>query len=127
MPIVTPIYAAREGVVVNVVEKNTITCYQKECAKYNNSILIYHVDGTFSNYLHIDTNGVIVEVGETVARGQLIAKSGNIGWSSGAHLHFEVFKQNMGKRITLKTKFKINEESEAIYLVEKEKYFRNYN
>lgn len=127
MPIGTPIHAAWEGEVVRVVEKNTLTCYQKECAKYNNLILIYHADGTFSNYLHIDTNGAIVEVGETVAKGQLIAKSGNIGWSSGPHLHFEVFQQNIGKRTTLKTKFKINEASEAIYLKEKEKYTRNYN
>jgi len=127
MPIGTPIHAAREGVVVKVIEKNTITCYQKECAKYNNSILIYHSDSTFSNYLHIDTNGAIVEVGDTVAKGQRIAKSGNIGWSSGPHLHFEVFQQKIGKRITLKTKFKINEVSEAIYLKEKQKYTRNYN
>jgi murein DD-endopeptidase MepM/ murein hydrolase activator NlpD len=127
MPIGTPIYAAREGVVVKVVEKNTITCYKKECGKYNNSILIFHVDGTFSSYLHIDTNGAVVEVGDTVAKGQLIAKSGNIGWSSGPHLHFEVFQQKIGKRTTLKTKFKINEVSEATYLKEKEKYTRNYN
>ena len=127
MPIGTDVHAAREGIVIKVVETNNKTCDKKECAKYNNSILIYHPDGTFSSYLHINTNEALVAVGEKIMKGQVIAKSGNIGWSSGPHLHLEVFKQKIEKRVTLKTKFKINEGSEAVFLKEKEKYFRNYN
>ncbi len=127
MPIGTDIYAAREGVVIKVVDTNTKTCYEKECAKFNNFILIYHKDGTFSNYAHINTNSALVKPGDKVEKGQLIAKSGNIGWSSGPHLHFVVFNQKMGKRETLKTKFKINEGGEPVFLKEKGTYLINYD
>jgi len=126
MPIGTDIYAARGGVVVKVVESNDKTCFKKECAKFNNVITIYHKDGTFSSYAHIDTNGALVGIGEIIEKGQLIAKSGNIGYSSGPHLHFEVYNQKMGKREAIKTKFKINDGKESVYLVEKEIYTRNY-
>ncbi|WP_373941119.1 M23 family metallopeptidase [Polaribacter sejongensis] len=109
MPIGTDIYAAREGVVIKVVDHNTKTCVTKGCLEFNNFILIYHSDGTFSDYAHINTNSANVKPGDKVAKGQLIAKSGNIGWSTGPHLHFEVFKQEIIKRETLKTKFKIND------------------
>lgn len=127
MPIGTDIYAAREGVVIKVVDYNTKTCVTKGCLEYNNFILIYHSDGTFSDYVHIDTNTAQVKPGDNVAKGQLIAKSGNIGWSTNPHLHFEVFKQDIIKRETLKTKFKINDGTEApIYLEESVKYQRKY-
>jgi murein DD-endopeptidase MepM/ murein hydrolase activator NlpD len=126
MPINSSIYAVRSGVVIKVVEHNTKTCYKKECSKYNNEVLIYHKDGTFSSYVHINTNGVLVKVGDEIIEGQLIAKSGNIGWSSGPHLHFVVFNQRIEKRETLKTKFKVNDGNEKMYLIEKKTYARNY-
>ncbi|MDN3619256.1 M23 family metallopeptidase [Polaribacter undariae] len=127
MPIGTDIYAAREGVVIKVVDHNTKTCVTKGCLEFNNFILIYHSDGTFSDYAHINTNSANVKPGDKVAKGQLIAKSGNIGWSTGPHLHFEVFKQEIIKRETLKTKFKINDGTGApVYLEEKVKYYRKY-
>ncbi|MGJ8759840.1 MAG: M23 family metallopeptidase [Polaribacter sp.] len=128
MPIGTEIYAVREGVVIKVVDHNTKTCVTKGCLEYNNFILIYHSDGTFSDYAHINTNSATVKPGDKVAKGQLIAKSGNIGWSTGPHLHFEVFKQEIIKRETLKTKFKINDGTEVpVYLEEKVKYQRKYD
>ena len=126
MPIGTDIYAARGGVVIKVVDKNTKTCYKKECMKYNNLILIYHKDGTFATYVHIDTNSAKVKVGDKIEKGQLIAKSGNIGWSSGPHLHFVVFNQKIGKRETLSTKFKVNEEGEPVFLKDEGVYLINY-
>lgn len=116
MPIGTDVYAAREGVVIKVVDHNVKTCYKKECAKYNNKILIYHQDGTFSTYAHIDTNTAKVKVGDVVEKGQLIAKSGNIGFSSGPHLHFMVFNQKMKTRESLETKFKIYEDGKPVFL-----------
>ncbi|QVY67238.1 M23 family metallopeptidase [Polaribacter sp. Q13] len=127
MPIGTDIYAAREGVVIKVVDYNTKTCITKGCLEYNNFILIYHSDGSFSEYSHINTNSAKVKPGYKVTKGQLIAKSGNIGWSTNPHLHFEVFKQEIIKRETLKTKFKINDGTEAsVYLEENVKYQRKY-
>lgn len=126
MPIGTDIFAAREGIVIKVVDYNTKTCVTKGCLEYNNLILIYHSDGTFSEYSHIDTNSATVKPGDKVAKGQVIAKSGNIGWSTGPHLHFEVYQQEIIKRKTLKTKFKINDGTEIIYLEENKKYQRKY-
>lgn len=116
LPIGTDIYATREGVVIDVVDYNTKTCYNKDCSKYNNKILIYHNDGSFSEYVHIDTNTAKVKIGEKVLKGQLIAKSGNIGWSSGPHLHFSVFQQILDKRVFYETKFKIYEDGAPVKL-----------
>lgn len=117
MPIGTDVYAAREGTVVKVVDSNVKTCYRKECAKFNNVIIVYHEDGTFASYTHIDTSSAKVKVGEKVVKGQVIAKSGNIGWSSGPHLHFEVyFYKSMNEKVTLETKFRIYKEGVPVVL-----------
>ncbi|WP_405606976.1 M23 family metallopeptidase [Polaribacter sp. Asnod1-A03] len=116
LPIGTDVYAAREGIVIDVVDYNTKTCYHKDCSKYNNKIIIYHNDGSFSEYVHIDTNTAKVKIGEKVLKGQLIAKSGNIGWSSGPHLHFSVYLQNLDKRKFYETKFKVYEDGVPVIL-----------
>ena len=123
LPIGTNIYAAREGVVIDVVDYNTKTCYHKDCSKYNNKIIIYHNDGSFSDYLHIDTNSAKVKIGDKVLKGQLIAKSGNIGWSSGPHLHFSVYQHKMDKRKFYETKFKVYEDGVPVILRREGTYY----
>ena len=105
MPIGSPVHAARGGTVVKVVEKHKKNCDSKSCASYNNFILIYHEDGTFSEYVHLAHNGALVDVGDQVKQGQEIGKSGNTGWSNGPHLHFAVFKQAMNDREGVATTF----------------------
>lgn len=126
MPIGSSVLAAREGVVIQVIDNNTVTCEDFSCEKYNNKILIYHSDGTFATYEHISENGALVSVGEKVEKGQLIAKSGNIGFSTGPHLHFTVFEQKLGSRVTIPTKFKINSDNKIDYLIEKVSYLKDY-
>lgn len=126
MPVGTEITAIREGIVVNVVEKNNIHCASKDCMKYNNKILIWHSDGTFAEYAHIKRMGAIVNVGDKVIKGQVIALSGNVGWSTAPHLHLVVFLQKIDKRVTLKTKFKIGSGDALEYLEEKNTYLKNY-
>jgi hypothetical protein len=58
-----------------------------ECANTVNYVVLAHGDGTSTLYLHLDA--AEVAVGATVTRGQRIARSGNTGWSSGAHLHVQ--------------------------------------
>lgn len=126
MPIGTPITAVRKGIVVKVIDKNNKNCSKEECKKYNNLILIYHPDGTFAEYAHIIQHGSEVNVGERISKGQLIGYSGNVGWTTGPHLHLVIFKQSFNGRKTLKTKFKTGEGSKSEFLVEKKEYSRNY-
>lgn len=88
----TPVHAAREGVVARVVESNDKGCWQDGCGQYANFIVVMHDDGTTGEYYHLQQNGALVEVGERVAAGQEIGKSGNTGHTALPHLHFAVYK-----------------------------------
>ena len=54
--------------------------------------LRHKVEGKWitSSYMHLNKGSLKVRKGETVIEGQLIAKSGNSGASTGPHLHFEI-------------------------------------
>lgn len=59
---------------------------------YGNLVIIYHRDGISSVYGH--NSKVLVKPGEMVDKGQLIARAGSTGLSTGPHLHYEVRKWN---------------------------------
>lgn len=79
----SPIYAAHTGTVV----------YAGPYGGYGNFIRIMNDDGTGygTGYGHIVNGGILVSVGDRVGVGQNIAKVGSTGWSTGCHLHFEVY------------------------------------
>ncbi len=122
----TEITAARGGIVIRVVQNNNSSCPKEECMRFNNEINILHSDGTIAEYKHIKYNGSKVMVGDSVKQGDVIALSGNTGWSSGPHLHFDCYIARFDQRITLKTKFKINDGTQTVYLTEKSTYLRDY-
>lgn len=74
----TSIYAADGGTV-------TISTYSKSAGNY---IKIDHGNGMSTVYMHCNTRNV--KVGDTVAKGQVIATVGSTGISTGPHLHFGV-------------------------------------
>ncbi len=55
-----------------------------------NTVVIQHDGGYFTVYAHTDI--IHVKDGERVEQGQHIADVGNTGWSTGPHLHFEVYR-----------------------------------
>ncbi|MBI3734401.1 MAG: M23 family metallopeptidase [Chloroflexi bacterium] len=55
---------------------------------YGRHIMINHGNGFETLYAHLSV--ILVEPGQSVARGQLVGLSGNTGHSTGPHLHFEV-------------------------------------
>ena len=121
------VLAVRDGIVTKVVEHNTKSCPTEKCKEFGNYVKVYHEDGTFAEYVHMSKNGVLVDKGDQIKEGQIIAKSGNTGWSDGPHLHFEIYTQDInGKKKTLKTKFKIGNGEKIEYLLEKKIYKKDY-
>lgn len=62
----------------------------KYSASAGNYVVIAHGNGISTVYMH--ASSLLVSVGETVTQGQVIAKVGSTGYSSGNHLHFGVIK-----------------------------------
>lgn len=60
---------------------------------YGRIIILKHGEGLKSVYAHNSKN--LVKKGRKVVAGQVIAKVGNSGRSSGNHLHFEIRKNKM--------------------------------
>ena len=62
----------------------------KYSASAGNYVVIAHGNGMSTVYMH--ASSLLVSVGQTVTQGQVIAKVGSTGYSSGNHLHFGVIK-----------------------------------
>ena len=88
-----PVYAARDGIVVKVIDWFTKQG-GKELRNSANRIVILHSDGTLGSYVHLDYKGSFVKEGQIVEKGQKIAISGLTGYTRGPHLHFVVRKEN---------------------------------
>ncbi len=99
MPVGTAILAARGGIVMQTTGNfdRTGTNQQKYAARAN-IVRILHEDGSMAVYAHLKQNGIMVREGQRVIAGQLIAYSGNTGFSTGPHLHF-CLQVNKGMRL----------------------------
>lgn len=60
---------------------------------YGKYIIVSHTDGVSTLYAHCSE--IIAKLGDTVEKGELIAKVGSTGYSTGPHLHFEVRVNNI--------------------------------
>jgi murein DD-endopeptidase MepM/ murein hydrolase activator NlpD len=78
----TPIYAAADGVVIANLTNGGWN------GGYGNYVIISHANGTQTLYAHNSVN--YVTVGETVKKGDRIARIGMTGKTTGAHVHFEI-------------------------------------
>ena len=88
----TKVCASRDGLVVAVKEDSNIGGPDESFMKHGNRITILHEDGSFADYVHLKYQGSLVHVGDQVKAGQVIGFSGNTGWSTKPHLHFQVYK-----------------------------------
>jgi murein DD-endopeptidase MepM/ murein hydrolase activator NlpD len=101
----TEICATREGIVIDLKEDSEVGGIGDKYYDMANYIVIYHQDGTFGYYYHLQKDGVIVEVGQKVNAGDMIGYSGNTGYSSTPHLHFMVKKPIYMKLRSISTRF----------------------
>lgn len=67
-----------------------VVTYSGWMSGYGNYVVINHENGYQTGYGHCAS--LSVKVGDRVAKGDVIAKMGNTGRSTGTHLHFEVKK-----------------------------------
>ncbi len=84
-PYGTPIYAAAEGDVL----------YWGPAQGFGNWIVLQHPGGFQTVYGHMSRNELLVGPNAHVKAGQLIARVGSEGESTGPHLHFEVHIDNV--------------------------------
>jgi len=80
-PIGTPIRSSAAGTVIASVTGGWNS-------GYGNYVIISHSNGTQTLYAHTSKN--FVDVGDIVAQGQLIARIGITGRTTGPHVHFEI-------------------------------------
>ena len=99
------ITAARKGVVVRVDEGYSKGGVNIKYLGGANQVIIRHEDGTMAMYGHLQHQGALVSVGDTVQTGQPIAKAGSTGYSALPHLHFFVWEPLPGGRKVLPTRF----------------------
>ena len=77
-PTGTPTYAAAAGTVITAGWSNSA----------GNWVVISHGNGLVTKYMH--HSSICVSAGQRVAKGQQIGYVGSTGYSTGAHLHFQV-------------------------------------
>ncbi len=82
-PTGTPVYAPADGIVTFVGIRNG----------YGLTVEIKHGDRYITRYAHLSES--LVRVGQRVQRGDMIARVGNSGRSTGPHLHYEVLKDGV--------------------------------
>ena len=76
----TAVYAMDEGIVVEV---------EQVLVGYGHFVRIAHKGTMSSLYAHL--NKLQVKPGDKVSKGQIIGDVGMTGWTTGPHLHFEVY------------------------------------
>ena len=85
--------AVPEGTPIKAAEDGVVAYSGNELKGYGNLILIRHSNGYVTAYAH--ASELLVKRGDTIKRGQVIAKSGQSGEVASPQLHFEIRKGSL--------------------------------
>ena len=88
MPVGTPILAPAAGTITHIKQDSDKNC-SSSCSDANYVAMTFD-EGNAAVFVHLKYHGVPVSKGQHVNRGDIIGYSGNTGWSTGPHLHFQV-------------------------------------
>jgi len=77
-----------EGTAVHAADSGFVSFAGWTDVGYGYLIVIDHANGFTTYYAHL--SNFYVTAGQKVGRGQVIGATGNTGWSTGPHLHFEI-------------------------------------
>ncbi|MED1801501.1 murein hydrolase activator EnvC family protein [Brevibacillus porteri] len=86
--------AARKGTTI-MAAADGIVIYAGYSNGYGNTVMIKHNAEFTTLYGHIREGGIKVSAGQSVSRGQKIAEVGSTGRSTGNHVHFTVYKNDV--------------------------------
>ena len=78
-----PVMAVADGVV----------SFAGQRSGYGNVVEVDHGNGYVTRYAH--NSRLVVQVGDLVHAGQVVARAGSTGRSTGAHVHFEVWQNGV--------------------------------
>ena len=82
--------AVPEGTPVKAAEDGVVAYAGNELKGYGNLVLVRHANGYVTAYAH--ASELLVKRGDSIKRGQVIAKSGQSGEVASPQLHFEIRK-----------------------------------
>jgi hypothetical protein len=106
----TTVRAARGGTVIAVRDDSDLGGPDRSFEPCANHVMVRHDDGTYANYHHLQRGSAQVRLGQKVSVGTPLGRSGNTGFSTRPHLHFDVFHTVDGQhRETFPVRFETSE------------------
>lgn len=86
-------FSAHTGTDIYATGNGKIVLIEQSAKGYGNHVIVDHGFGYKTLYGHMSV--IIAKLGQTVNRGDIIGKVGSTGKSTGPHLHYEVFKNDV--------------------------------
>jgi hypothetical protein len=112
LPEGTKVLSIARGEVLEIYDQTNIKCEVNslDCNQWVNRVIVNTNEGLLIEYLHLQKDSIVVSVGDVVEKRQIIARSGNTGFSFGPHLHVALVSVNENlEQVTLPMKFNTSE------------------